>query len=198
VAHLMPTSSTDPAPTLNDDAPSIALRSGSVAVTRPPARRRRWPGIVLGFSLASTVIAGVAIASQRGADPVPPILLPQAPVPAPPSPQPVTVEIGPTGITASTPEAGVELSNTGIKLDLQRAIRPPPARAAGRGFLTIDSHPYATIYIDGRRFDDTPIYRAPLAAGRHVLRAVLADGRSRDQVIVIAANSELRPKELTW
>ena len=56
----------------------------------------------------------------------------------------------------------------------------------------------ATIYVDGRRIDDTPIFRAPMTAGRHVLRAVLADGRSREQTIVIAPERELHPKELTW
>ena len=44
------------------------------------------------------------------------------------------------------------------------------------GYLTIDSSPYAEIFVDGRKIGITPLVRIPLSAGRHVVRAVAASG----------------------
>ncbi|MBA3395230.1 MAG: protein kinase [Deltaproteobacteria bacterium] len=71
-------------------------------------------------------------------------------------------------------------------------------RPIRRGQLSIDSTPYATIYIDGISLGVTPIVKRPLAAGRHKLRAVLKDGRSKELMIDIPANALARPIQLTW
>jgi serine/threonine-protein kinase len=42
--------------------------------------------------------------------------------------------------------------------------------------LTIDSSPYAEIFVDGRKIGITPLVRIPLSPGRHVVRAVAANG----------------------
>jgi eukaryotic-like serine/threonine-protein kinase len=54
---------------------------------------------------------------------------------------------------------------------LERSVKP----VRGTGYLTIDAKPYATIFVDGKRLGDTPLFRQPVDAGSHVLRAVRAD-----------------------
>ena len=44
------------------------------------------------------------------------------------------------------------------------------------GSISIDSTPFATIFIDGKRADVTPLLNRSLSAGRHKVKAVLADG----------------------
>ncbi len=72
-----------------------------------------------------------------------------------------------------------------------------PARAKP-GTFSIDSTPFATIFVDGKRLDVTPILRRPLPAGRHRIRAVLADGRTKELAIEVRAGKAAKPIMLTW
>lgn len=76
-----------------------------------------------------------------------------------------------------------------------QAARPRPR---GRGFFTIDSMPYATVYVDGAKKGVTPLLRLPLPAGKHEVVAVTADGRRQKFQISIAAGEEARRRKLTW
>ena len=69
---------------------------------------------------------------------------------------------------------------------------------AATGLFSIDSTPYATIYIDGTKLGVTPIVKRPLAAGSHRLRAVLEDGRARELTVDISAGRLASPIQLTW
>ena len=73
-----------------------------------------------------------------------------------------------------------------------------PALAAEAGSLTVDSTPYATIYVDGEELGHTPLFRAPVAPGKHTVRAVRADGRQRTFQIEIASGKELKQGRLRW
>jgi hypothetical protein len=56
----------------------------------------------------------------------------------------------------------------------------PVAKADHRpAYLTVDSSPYATIFVDGTKLGVTPIFKVKLAPGRHTLRAVSASGGKR-------------------
>jgi serine/threonine-protein kinase len=43
--------------------------------------------------------------------------------------------------------------------------------------LTVDSQPWSKVYLDGKYVGSTPVFKAELAAGDHVVRLVPADGR---------------------
>ncbi len=75
---------------------------------------------------------------------------------------------------------------------------PMSGRARKPGSISIDSTPFATIFIDGKRADVTPLLNRSLSAGRHKLRAVLADGRTKEFVIEIPAGRAAKPITLTW
>jgi hypothetical protein len=72
-----------------------------------------------------------------------------------------------------------------------------PARK-GKGYFTIDSMPYATVYVDGDKRGVTPILRLPLPAGRHEIVAVTADGRKQKFHVTIEPGAEARRRRLTW
>jgi hypothetical protein len=59
--------------------------------------------------------------------------------------------------------------------------RPPKPRPVtpASGYLTIDSQPYAVIFIDGKRYGETPLVKIALAPGRHTVRAVRDNGSAQ-------------------
>lgn len=72
------------------------------------------------------------------------------------------------------------------------------AKAQEPGQLTVDSAPYATIFLDDKKLGYTPIVGLRVAAGKHTLRAVSsADGRERTLTITVKSGKHLRRK-LKW
>ena len=66
------------------------------------------------------------------------------------------------------------------------------------GTFSIDSSPYATIFLDGHELGVTPIIDRSVPAGRHRLRAVLADGRHKDMALDVPAGRQASPMHLSW
>ncbi len=76
------------------------------------------------------------------------------------------------------------------------AGRPDAGRRTGT--FSVDSTPFATIYVDDRMLGITPLIHRPLAAGHHKLRAVLRDGRSRELELDVPAGKAAQPIHLSW
>jgi serine/threonine-protein kinase len=72
------------------------------------------------------------------------------------------------------------------------------AAAAEPGFYSVDSTPYATIFIDGKRLGDTPLFRERVPSGAHQVRAVRADGREQKLAIQVLPGKELNSGRLAW
>jgi serine/threonine-protein kinase len=164
---------------------SVQLRDRSIAMGR---RRRRWILVVTALvAIGGGVAAAVAYGPARDE-----LAAVPAPVPAPaPAPVPVA-QVAP--VVPDAGEAAVELDppEPSAPLPVHHHVVQPP------GFYSIDSRPYATIYIDGRRRDQTPLFRISLASGRHRVRAVLADGRERTFTIQIQPSKEVSSGTLSW
>ncbi|HEX5063021.1 MAG TPA: protein kinase [Kofleriaceae bacterium] len=67
---------------------------------------------------------------------------------------------------------------------------PEPVKAVAQvgppGTITIDSAPvYAVIYIDGKKYGETPVVNIKLAAGKHSVRAVSPSGSTQNLTINI-------------
>ncbi|CAN5904514.1 hypothetical protein BH11MYX3_BH11MYX3_26640 [soil metagenome] len=149
------------------------------ATTVTPRPRRRGPLILAGASALAAVGVVIYLLASRGGHTV-----------------------------VASPDAAVVvtvLPDAGVALDAATAIEPPPiqmpadtARAPKPGTLSIDSRPYARIYIDGKLLDLTPILGRTIAAGRHRVRAVLADGRSKELTVEVPAGRAAKPILLTW
>jgi serine/threonine protein kinase len=194
-APPLPAAITQPLPIIEQsDTHSIALRDASVTLRRKP---RGWRiAIVVG---ALAIAAGVtgALLSKR----------PSGSVASVPADAEVTAVLVPD---APVDEAAIELDETDeapVDSDppARRAIakRPPkkPAIDAGvvePGFFSIDSKPYATIYVDDKSYGDTPLFKVQLPAGKHRVRAVRADGKSQRLTITIQPGKLTSSGTLGW
>jgi len=67
-----------------------------------------------------------------------------------------------------------------------------------RGFLTIDSRPYATIYVDGKKIGETPLFRVKVAAGKRKITAVLPSGKSQSFTVTVLPGKDVPPRRLVW
>jgi serine/threonine protein kinase len=87
-----------------------------------------------------------------------------------------------------------------------RPDRPPPKAVPAvikptgpPGFITIDSSPvYAVIYIDGKKYGETPLVHIELAPGKHSLRAVAPSGTSRTIGITIESGKVAPTRRIEW
>jgi hypothetical protein len=62
------------------------------------------------------------------------------------------------------------------------------------GFVTVNAYPWGAVFIDGKRVaDQTPIYRLPVASGRHRIHVSNPDrgASSPDQIV------DVRPGQAT-
>lgn len=159
-------------------ASELATRSER---TGPPPRRRS-AALLAGAGLAAALLVAIAAWGVRGALQRPPVLsatavegtdaatLPAAPASTPTVPIPDAATAGPTA--------------------------PGKATATGRGdgFLTIDTRPWTTVYVDGNARGMTPLIRIRLPAGPHELLLVNEQSRIRSKrrvVIRRGANTKL-------
>jgi len=185
---------------------SAALRTKTLLPSR--RRARRWRRAALAGAVAVACTAGFAIykrvAQPAAAAPVvrtpvggapepttavaalPPV---RAPAPDSPAPAPAPSEPHAPPPNLAAPPAEPHAA------PVHHRAQPATARA---GTFSIDSRPYATIYIDGKRRDQTPLFKVKLAAGQHDIRATLADGRERTFTVRIAAGKDTSFGTLTW
>jgi len=80
------------------------------------------------------------------------------------------------------------------------ATRKPAedAVAAEPGQYSVDSKPYATIFIDGKSFGDTPLFKVPLLPGKHKIRAVRKDGQVLRYTVTIEPGKLTSSGTLGW
>jgi serine/threonine-protein kinase len=75
---------------------------------------------------------------------------------------------------------------------------PVDAGVAEPGFYSVDSKPYATIYVDDKSYGATPLFKVPLPPGKHRVRAVRADGKSQRLSITIQPGKLFSSGTLSW
>ena len=161
---------------------SIGLRAASVAI----APRRRGIRVVALAAAAITVVAGVWLA-LRGDPPSAPVPDAAIAIHVAPAPDAAVADAAP-----DAPPPDVRLARVAPNPD----AAPPAPRAPGS--YSVDSHPYATIYVDGKLLGDTPLFRLPIAAGHHRIRAVRQDGTERTFELAVAPGEAVNAGQLAW
>ncbi|HEV7558561.1 MAG TPA: serine/threonine-protein kinase [Kofleriaceae bacterium] len=78
------------------------------------------------------------------------------------------------------------------------ATKPADLVATKPGYYSVDSKPFAMIFIDGQLQDHTPVFHFALQPGKHQIRAVLADGRERAFAVLIESGKDLSSNTLSW
>ena len=77
--------------------------------------------------------------------------------------------------------------------------KEPPAPVGPPGFITIDSTPvYAVIYIDGKKYGDTPLVNISVPPGRHAVKAVSSSGTTRTLSITIESGKTAPVRRIEW
>jgi len=77
-------------------------------------------------------------------------------------------------------------------------VPPPPVVSGPPGSITIDSSPYAVIYIDGKKYGETPLVNIKLAPGKHTVRAVSASGSTKTKPITIESGKTAPVCRIEW
>jgi len=93
------------------------------------------------------------------------------------------------------PDRRPERSPTPVDREPSESPRASPSGAPGT--FSIDSEPYATIYVDGKKVGDTPLYKLPLAPGKHKVRAISAAG-TQNFSIEVQPGQALPPRKLRF
>jgi serine/threonine protein kinase len=204
-AHAVEAANAESAPrthlvslTQRDVVSSLGAAESPVARrTERVSERPRRTGWWFAVPAAAALVGGGIYVMQRSESDAPPV----APVAAPP-------------VIASTPAAPrhepapAPSPAEGAPRDEPRPAprRPPglPARSSAPaevGYLTVNAVPWGAVYVDGRVVDDeTPLYRFPIAAGKH--RIVVGDNperasRSAPRDVIIKPG-ETREVSIKW
>ncbi|HEY1549105.1 MAG TPA: serine/threonine-protein kinase [Kofleriaceae bacterium] len=124
-------------------------------------------------------------------EPVQPARIPTPPPPpiAQPTPPPIAQPTPPPVPTPTPPQPRRHEHET----PHESAPSGPP------GFITIDSAPvYATIYIDGKNYGDTPLVHLSLPPGHHAVKAVSPSGTAKTASITIESGKTAPVRRIEW
>jgi len=184
------------APAFAVDHTVVEDRTPDQIVVPPRRRRRRGELMVLASALVASIVVGAWVVLR---EPGPAAV--EAPAP-PRTEQPVTAETRalttPTPPAAPTPTPTPEPTPRPARVKAEpapsrvtdeeqaeraprRKPRPAPATEHPIGYLTLDTEPWATVYLGGRRLGTTPFMRVPLPAGHHQLTLDVQDSGQRLQ-----------------
>jgi eukaryotic-like serine/threonine-protein kinase len=157
----------------------------------PIARRKRWPWLV-----AIVVAASAATVVLTTSSPSRELLMPDVTsfIPAPPP----IVAVAPVRIDTPAPPSEVPVAPRVDKTAVVKDRRVAAAAPKKTGFFSIDSKPFAHIYVDGHPLGDTPLVHKPLAAGAHHIEAVREDGKRKAFDVSVPSGASAAAINVTW
>jgi eukaryotic-like serine/threonine-protein kinase len=165
--------------------------SAMLTMPREVVRKRRRSVIVLAVLVIGGTGALLALSlsreSQRNLQAVASRMDAAVAIAAPPDAAPATaveaVDVETPAVVEDKPAAKPPRKKTAVKTKpAEKASAPPPVEPlqpanTDPGKLSVNFEPWATIYIDGKKLDRTPIVGKSIPAGKHTLKAVAEDGR---------------------
>ena len=106
----------------------------------------------------------------------------------------------PEGAKCTKTCAGGTCTNRPVaaKVRAVKKTEDAPVISGEPGTFSIDSSPYAVIFVDGRRIGETPLFGVSVPAGKHNVRAVLENGTSKTFGIVINPGTLTNKGKLAW
>ncbi|HEY5946467.1 MAG TPA: serine/threonine-protein kinase [Kofleriaceae bacterium] len=199
----LPAAITEPVPIIEPSVThSIALRDASVKLRRKP--RRMWGAIA---GVAVLVALGVGVAAWIARDDGTPLAAVRGDA--------ATVAVEAAGDVAGPTDAGVAEEEQVVIVDptmpTPHPVRRPKRKVVAEvhkapvdagvvepGFYSVDSKPYATIFIDDKSYGETPLFKVQLTPGKHRIRAVRADGKSQRLSITIQPGKLFSSGTIAW
>jgi hypothetical protein len=114
------------------------------------------------------------------------------------------IDAGVAVAVVEPPDAGV----TEVAVVVPPPPKPPkkvihvaeaPVQPSGPpGFITIDANPYAVIFIDGKKYGETPLVHISVPPGKHSVRAVSGSGGTRNFSIQIESGKTAPVRRIEW
>jgi len=169
-----PRKATADAPTEVTNAPTTPIPRAGMKI---PAEKQKRSGVGMLVGALVVVAAGVGGYLALGKKSEPP---PGAPPPPPRVAASVeTVRVAPPPPPPSRRQAAPPPA-------------PPPAPAAAQGYVSVNSNPPGTLFIDGRDLGSVPVIEEPVSAGRHTIRVERAGFKTKTETIDVPANTTVR------
>ena len=164
----------------------------------------RLPWIIASVALLAAACAGVLLymnlTKQKPPEPRPEKVIAMQPVAIDAA---VVIPVDAAEV-APPPPVVVDAAPPAVKAITHTDRHPPrhePAveRSGPPGFITIDSAPvYAVIYIDGKKYGETPLVHLSLPPGKHAVRAVSPSGGTKNLTISIDAGKTAPVRKIEW
>jgi serine/threonine protein kinase len=108
--------------------------------------------------------------------------------PPPPVMHPAPVAVAPAAVTTPAASSASSADKT----------EPALTAAEGSGFLSLDSVPWANVYVGGRMLGTTPLDRVPLPAGRQALRLENPELEASTEYVVQIDSGRLVTRFVDW
>ena len=174
-------------PTEVTSAPTTPIpRSGmKVGV---PARKKSSVGLVVGVAVVAVVgVGGYMALSGGGGDGQ----QQHQATGGPPTPVETTRVTVPETIRVAAP-APSRRQTSNPRREPERQTVPPPT--AQQGFITVNSDPPGTVFIDGREVGPTPVVEEPVSSGRHSIRVERAGFKTKSETVDVGPNATVRKR----
>ena len=168
------------APTEVTTAPTTPIPRAGLKIPSEKKKRSSVGLVVGGIVLVAAGVGGyLALANKSEPPPASP---PQAS--NPPAPPPVTAPVETIRVVTQPPPPPPRRGNP--------PPAPPPPAAAAQGFVTINSEPPGTVFIDGREIGSVPVIEEPVSVGRHTIRVERPGFKTKTETIDVPANNPVR------
>ena len=169
------------------DADTVAGMPVSLVAEAP--RRRGWMIASLIVTMCIGAVAGALLWRSQ--------LRPEPAVLPMPAPDAATIVVQP--VVEPAPVAPPPPPAVAIPAPVKHVAAPHPRPPVGPpGFVSIDSKPYATIFVDGKNVGETPVFKLTLVPGKHHVRAVSSAGGEQNFTLMVQSGKESPPRRLVW
>jgi serine/threonine-protein kinase len=168
--------------------PTVLARprlAGAAAVAPAPAPRRRPYAVLIVASAVPVMLLAIWLAPRA-----PPTLARPNPVPSPVASAPSVAPAPPVPRAPEPAEREAPRSPASRRTRSGSALEP--------GFFSVDSVPYAQIFVDDRKVGVTPLIGHPLPPGVHRIRARLESGKEQSMRVRILPGVQAPPRNLRW
>jgi len=171
-------------PTEVTNAPTTPIPRAGMKVGGAAPKKSRM-GLFVGVAVVAVAGVGgyLALANKQGA----------APPPVSPPPQTTRAPVETVRVATPTPTPPPATPTPRRQTPPPRQTTPPPAQAA-QGFITVNSDPPGTVFIDNREVGSTPVVEFDVPAGRHTIRVERPGFKTKSETVDVGANATVRKR----